>query len=101
MLEVDSLWKVFGPGNHERAIELARTGASRAEIADRTGQTVGVRDVSFSVGLGETFVVMGLSGSGKSTLIRCLARLNDPSAWPSWCRVQRRKSVAIYMKKTK
>jgi glycine betaine/proline transport system ATP-binding protein len=39
-----------------------------------------VRDVSFSVARGETFVVMGLSGSGKSTLIRCLSRLIDPTA---------------------
>ena len=41
--------------------------------------TVGVRDVSFAVAPGETFVVMGLSGSGKSTLIRCLSRLIEPS----------------------
>jgi len=38
-----------------------------------------VRDVSFHVGSGETFVVMGLSGSGKSTLIRCLSRLIEPT----------------------
>ena len=38
---------------------------------------MGVRDVSFDVRRGETFVVMGLSGSGKSTLIRCASRLND------------------------
>ena len=36
-----------------------------------------MRDVTFDVARGETFVVMGLSGSGKSTLIRCVARLND------------------------
>ena len=39
-----------------------------------------LRDVSFSVYKGETFVVMGLSGSGKSTLVRCLTRLIDPTA---------------------
>jgi glycine betaine/proline transport system ATP-binding protein len=48
-------------------------------VLAETGQTIGVRDVSFSVGQGETFVVMGLSGSGKSTLIRCVARLVEPS----------------------
>jgi glycine betaine/proline transport system ATP-binding protein len=58
---------------------LAEGGASRSQILQQTDQTVAVRDVSFSVGRGETFVVMGLSGSGKSTLIRCLSRLIEPS----------------------
>lgn len=73
------LWKVFGP-KPDRALELAAEGQDRRAILDETGCTVGVRDVSFSVQEGETFVVMGLSGSGKSTLIRCLARLTEPTA---------------------
>ncbi len=79
MLDVSGVWKVFGSGNPTRAIDLARSGASRGEIQQATGQTVGVRDVSFSVERGETFVVMGLSGSGKSTLVRCISRLVEPS----------------------
>jgi glycine betaine/proline transport system ATP-binding protein len=75
-IEVRHLWKVFG-ARPERALEMAETGATRAEVLDATGCTIGVRDVSFDVGLGETFVVMGLSGSGKSTLVRCVARLSD------------------------
>ncbi|MCI0424542.1 MAG: glycine betaine/L-proline ABC transporter ATP-binding protein [Actinobacteria bacterium] len=75
-LSVRSVWKVFGH-QPERAIELCATGASRSEVLDQTGCTVGVREVSFDVARGETFVVMGLSGSGKSTLIRCVARLVD------------------------
>ncbi|CAN5292655.1 hypothetical protein BH18ACT5_BH18ACT5_01250 [soil metagenome] len=75
-LEVDHVWKVFG-SRPERAIDLAENGASRAEILSATGCTVGVRDVTFNVKRGETFVVMGLSGSGKSTLIRCASRLNE------------------------
>ncbi len=37
----------------------------------KTGCTLASRDVSFDVGHGEVFVIMGLSGSGKSTLVRC------------------------------
>ena len=77
MIEVRSVWKVFGTGANAAAIDLARNGADRSEILQRTGSTIGVRDVSFSVAKGETFVVMGLSGSGKSTLIRCLCALHD------------------------
>ena len=45
----------------------------------QTGSVLAVRDVSFDVLEGETFVIMGLSGSGKSTLVRCLSRLIEPT----------------------
>jgi glycine betaine/proline transport system ATP-binding protein len=80
VVEVAHLWKVFGSGGHQRAIEMAQSGATRHEIQAVTGQTVAVRDMSFDVERGETFVVMGLSGSGKSTLIRCLSRLIEPTS---------------------
>jgi glycine betaine/proline transport system ATP-binding protein len=78
-LDVRGIWKVFGP-RPGRAIEAAKAGRSRSDILYETGCMVGVRDVSFDVGRGETFVVMGLSGSGKSTLIRCVSRLLDVTA---------------------
>jgi glycine betaine/proline transport system ATP-binding protein len=71
---------VFGQGSPEEAIALAKSGSTRQDIITNIDQTVAVRDVSFSVARGETFVVMGLSGSGKSTLIRCLSRLIEPTS---------------------
>ena len=44
------------------------------------GDIVAASDVSFDVGVGEIFVIMGLSGSGKSTVVRCLSRLVEPTA---------------------
>ncbi len=79
LLRVTGLSKVFGPKPAE-ALELAGQGVSRAEVQRRTGTTVAVHDVSFSVDRGELFVIMGLSGSGKSTLVRLLNRLIEPSA---------------------
>lgn len=74
-----NLTKIFGP-NPESVQQHLVNGLSRAEILDKTGHVVAVRDVSFSIAPGEFFVVMGLSGSGKSTLIRCITRLIEPTA---------------------
>ncbi len=71
--------KIFGD-DIAAAETLVAEAASRQEVLERTGCLVAVRDASFSVQRGETFVVMGLSGSGKSTLIRCLSRLIEPSS---------------------
>lgn len=73
------VWKVFGP-SPERALATIDRDASRDRIQAETGHVVAVRDVSFEVQTGETFVVMGLSGSGKSTLVRCISRLIEPTA---------------------
>lgn len=78
-IEVEGLVKIFGP-HTQKARKLMGQGVSRDEILDRTGSTVAIRDVSFSVNEGEIFVVMGLSGSGKSTVLRCLNRLIPPTA---------------------
>ncbi len=77
-LSADGIWKVFGGRSAAaKALALADSGVSRAEILDQTGATIGVRNASFAVAPGETFVIMGLSGSGKSTLLRCVACLTD------------------------
>lgn len=77
-LSVRNLWKVFGP-NADRIIDTDDINLSRAELRNKSGNTIAVRDVSFDVAPGEVFVVMGLSGSGKSTLVRCMTRLIEPT----------------------
>ncbi len=88
------IWKLFGP-HPEQMVDTLRAAGSRqlesaaaddtgtlskAEALATTGHVVAVRDVSFEIAAGETFVVMGLSGSGKSTLLRCLPRLIPPTS---------------------
>ena len=72
------VWKIFGP-NPEKLLNRISADATRADVLQQTGHVVAVRDVSFAVQPGKTFVVMGLSGSGKSTLLRCLPRLIEPT----------------------
>ena len=73
------VWKIFGP-NPKATLKNLDHSLTRAELQARTDHVIGVRDMSFRVEQGETFVVMGLSGSGKSTLVRCLHRLIEPTA---------------------
>ncbi|MGO2240774.1 MAG: quaternary amine ABC transporter ATP-binding protein [Halomonas sp.] len=73
-IQVRGLSKVFGK-HPQKAIELRNQGMKRPEILEKTGQTLGLSNISFDVYEGELLVIMGLSGSGKSTLIRCLNRL--------------------------
>ncbi len=56
MIEVQHLTKIFSDGT--RALD----------------------DVSLSIPDGQFVCIIGLSGAGKSTFMRCLNRLNDPSA---------------------
>ena len=74
-----NLWKVFGR-NPERILRELDPALSRKQVQERTGHVIAVKDVSFEVRQGETFVVMGLSGSGKSTLVRCISRLVEPTS---------------------
>jgi glycine betaine/proline transport system ATP-binding protein len=79
LLLAEGIWKVFGP-NGDSLIGTPDAELSRAELREKTGCVVAVRDVSIDIRPGEVFVVMGLSGSGKSTLVRTLIRLIEPSA---------------------
>jgi glycine betaine/proline transport system ATP-binding protein len=76
---VEKLTKIFGHHPSE-ALKLLEEGLSKEEILAKTGDTVGVSNVSFEVEEGEILVVMGLSGSGKSTLIRLINRLIEPTS---------------------
>ncbi|WP_199241730.1 glycine betaine/L-proline ABC transporter ATP-binding protein [Desulfosporosinus sp. Sb-LF] len=78
-IEVKNLVKVFG-SQTQKALELLQKDFNKEQILAKTGQTIAVNNVSFSVQAGETFVIMGLSGCGKSTILRCLNRLINPTS---------------------
>lgn len=78
-IQVDKVYKIFG-NRPDDALAEVRAGAQKAEVLQKTGCIVGLKDIDFSIRRGETFVIMGLSGSGKSTLIRHFNRLIEPTA---------------------
>ena len=78
-IEINNIYKIFGP-NPQQVMPMVKDGASKEQVMEETGHTVGLDNVSLSIEEGEIFVCMGLSGSGKSTLIRHINRLIDPTA---------------------
>ena len=74
-----NIWKLFG-SDEKRVMKDLDSSLSIKEVQEKTGHVVAVKNVSFSIEEGETFVVMGLSGSGKSTLVRCISRLIEPTS---------------------
>ena len=78
-IEINNIYKIFGNKPHS-IMPMVQDGATKDEVLEQTGHTVGLDNVSLNIEEGETFVCMGLSGSGKSTLIRHLNRLIDPTA---------------------
>ena len=77
-VSVRGLWKLFGNRPPTEVTPDIRD-KTKAELREDHGLVLALRDVSFDVAPGETFVVMGLSGSGKSTLVRSLIRLIEPT----------------------
>jgi glycine betaine/proline transport system ATP-binding protein len=77
-ISIENVYKIFGP-EPRSVLDRVKGGASKTEILEETGHTIGIRDVSLEIKSGEIFVVMGLSGSGKSTLIRHINRLIEPT----------------------
>ncbi len=78
-IRCENMWKIFGP-HPQRVLNSLEPDQTRAQVQAENGHVIAVKDVSFAIQKGETFVVMGLSGSGKSTLVRCLCRLIEPTA---------------------
>lgn len=73
-----NIWKIFG--DDPEAFMARHNGAPTPADLSAEGYIGAVQDVSFDVHAGEILIIMGLSGSGKSTLVRCITRLNDPTA---------------------
>jgi len=77
-IEINNIYKIFG-NKPQSIMPMVRDGATKDDVLEQTGHTVGLDNVSLKIEEGETFVCMGLSGSGKSTLIRHINRLIDPT----------------------
>ena len=64
-IEVKNVYKIFGD-NPLKVLPMVQEGATKEEVLEETGHTIGLDNVSISVEEGETFVCMGLSGSGRN-----------------------------------
>ena len=78
-IEIRSLYKIFGPDG-AAYIDQVKSGLSKADLNEKHGHVLGLKDINIHMPGGGITVVMGLSGSGKSTLIRHINRLIEPTA---------------------
>lgn len=58
--------------NGEKILEISHLGKT-------FGKNAVLRDIDFSVSMGDVICIIGASGSGKSTLLRCINLLETPS----------------------
>lgn len=79
IIKVENIVKLYGK-NKSEAMKLLKKDISKDDIQIQTGVTVALRNASFEIKKGETFVIIGLSGSGKSTIVRCFNKLNKPNS---------------------
>lgn len=77
-IEVKNIYKIFGK-DPKKWLEPVKNGMSKQELLEKSGHTLGLKNISLSIDEGSIYVIMGLSGSGKSTLIRHFNRLIDPT----------------------
>jgi glycine betaine/proline transport system ATP-binding protein len=77
-IRIRHLYKIFGR-SPRTFLDAVKGGMSKAELNEKHGHVLGLRDINIDMPAGGIQVVMGLSGSGKSTLIRHINRLIEPS----------------------
>ncbi|WP_425964336.1 quaternary amine ABC transporter ATP-binding protein [Rhizobium nepotum] len=78
-IKIRNLYKIFGRNGPDH-VDAVRSGVTKAELNERHGHILGLKDINIEMPSGCIQVIMGLSGSGKSTLIRHINQLIDPSA---------------------
>ena len=78
-IKIRNLYKIFGP-EAAAHVEAVKNGLTKAELNEKFGHVLGLKDINIEMPSGCIQVIMGLSGSGKSTLIRHINRLIDPTA---------------------
>jgi len=78
-IQIKNLYKIFGP-NPKSVLKHVQDGMSKAELLEKHGHVLGLKDINIDIPAKGISVIMGLSGSGKSTLIRHINRLIEPTA---------------------
>ena len=78
-IQIKNLYKIFGT-SPKSVLKHVQDGMSKAELLEKHGHVLGLKDINIDIPAKGISVIMGLSGSGKSTLIRHINRLIEPTA---------------------
>ena len=58
-IEINNVYKIFG-NSPNSVLPMVKDGATKEQVLEETGHTVGLDNVSLKIQEGETFVCMGL-----------------------------------------
>ena len=78
-IQIKNLYKIFG-SSPKSVLKHVQDGMSKADLLEKHGHVLGLKDINIDIPAKGVSVIMGLSGSGKSTLIRHINRLIEPTA---------------------
>ncbi len=79
-IEINNIYKIFG-NKPQSVMQMVKDGATKEEVLEKTGHTVGLDNVSLKIEEGETFVCHGIIWIRKIDINKTFKQINRTHFW--------------------